>query len=93
VEIKNNLFLWIAFSIASLLTFFVYRYLWTIKFYWILLVFLCTVSFLFAVVIIKYERLKKLPIVIIIIGLIIGQWWIFELVFVKLTWIIKGFAP
>jgi len=91
--IKKKLSLWIPFTITSLLTLYVYSYLWNTGLYWLLLISLGAVSLLLAGRIIKYERLQRLPLTLVIIGLIIGQWWFFELVFAKLIWTIKGFAP
>jgi uncharacterized membrane protein YqgA involved in biofilm formation len=76
-----------------LLTLYVYNYQWTIGPYWVLLIFLGTVSLLLAIRIIKYEKIQRLPLILVIIGLVIGQWWFIELLFAKFIWTIKGFAP
>jgi hypothetical protein len=93
LKIKKKLSLWMPFIISSLLTSYVYSYLWTIEMYWLLLTFLGTVSLLLAGRIIKYEKLQRLSLTIIIFGIVIGQWWFIELVFAKFIWAVKGFAP
>jgi uncharacterized membrane protein YqgA involved in biofilm formation len=93
MNLKRQISLWVPFVITSLLTVFVYTTLWAIRQYWVLLSLFGFLSAIFAVRILVHTGLRPWPIVWVVLGLVIGQWWLIEFGAAMLFWSIGGFAP
>ena len=81
------------FATASLLTLLVYATAWRTEAYWLLLSALGILSGVLGITVLAHTGLRWKPIVAVIFGLIIGQWWLIELAAVQLIWSSRGFAP
>lgn len=90
---KSLFSLWAPFAIASMITLLLYATAWAMPRYWIVLSFLAISSAIFAVRILARTGVRPWPVVWIVLGLIVGQWWIIELISMELLWRIRGFAP
>ena len=75
------------------MTFLAYNSLWAIDSYWVLLSILGILSSFFAVRVIWYEGLRIRQLALVIAGMILGQWWLIEIIVVRILWTIRGFAP
>jgi hypothetical protein len=93
MEARATALLWTPFAVASLLTFLVNLSLKWI--YWYpsrpVLTVLCVASFLAAVPVVLLKR-RPLTFLIVIVGLVIGQWWLLLELIVMAGWKIVGFA-
>lgn len=91
---SKNLLRWASFAAASALSLIVDRTLWWLgQTYWILLSFLAISSGILAFRVLARTGLKALPITGVVLGLFIGQWWLFEFCVMTVLWSIRGFAP
>lgn len=95
MELKSRppAFLWSPFVIVSLLTFLVHETAWAVGPYWKLLSLGGVLSSILAVRIVAHTGLRLRPVVFVVIGLIVGQWWFIEFMTAQLLWSIRGFAP
>jgi hypothetical protein len=91
---RTEALLWTPFAVVSFFTFLVNLSLKWI--YWYpsrpVLTVLCVASFVAAVPIVLRKR-RPLTFLIVIIGLVIGQWWLLLELIVIACWKIMGFAP
>jgi hypothetical protein len=94
MEARAGALLWAPFAAASVLTFLLnFSLKWI---YWYpsrpVLTVLCVVSFVAAVRVVLVKR-RPSTFLIVIFGLVIGQWWILLELIVIACWKIVGFAP
>lgn len=85
--------LWTPFALASLCTFLAYKTLWAIELYWVVLALLGALSCCLAARVLLRTGWKPLPLVGVVIGLIVGQWWLIQTLILQALWRINGFAP
>jgi hypothetical protein len=90
---KLSAFLWSSYLIASLLTLLVYETAWEVRSYWMLLSLCGLLSSILAVKIVVHTGLRLWPILLVSLGLVVGQWWFIKFITVQILWSIKGFAP
>jgi hypothetical protein len=90
---KRQLALWAPFVLTSALTVYVDRWLWHIPHLLSILSFLAVLNLILAIVVIVGMWPKRWPIVVVVVGLIIGQWWLVFFAWAFVTWSIHGFAP
>lgn len=92
MNLKSLLSIWLPFAATSLLTLLIYTTLWAIGSYWALLSIFGIFCGVFAARIIARTGLRWWPVVWVAVGLIIGQWWLIELMIMQLFWKSKGFG-
>lgn len=90
---KPQLALWAPFVVMSALTLLVVQLLWQIPGYFPVLYVLAGLNLLCGIRVIARTWPKRWPIVVVIVGLIIGQWWLVLLTALVVGWSIVGFAP
>jgi uncharacterized membrane protein YqgA involved in biofilm formation len=84
---------WAPFALASLLTVIAVRTAWALSGYLTLLSCLGLLSLFFGIRVLRHTGLKLWPIVIVVCGLLVGQWWFLEMTVVMVGWKVNGFAP
>ena len=92
-EAKNAFILGMLFVVASMLTFLAYKVLWATEWYWGYLSVLGIISATLAIRFLIQKGLKLWPVVGVILGLMIGQWWLVEALILQVTWSLNGFVP
>lgn len=90
---KRQLALWTPFVLTSALTVYVDKWLWHVPHSFSILSFLAVLNLILAIVVIAGTWPKRWPIVVVIVGFIIGQWWLVFFAWAFATWSIGGFAP
>jgi len=93
MRLQLAIIIWGPFAASSLLTLLVYGTLWSEKWYWVCLSILGIICCVLAVRILIMTGLRAWPVVGIFFGLLIGQWWLVELIVVQILWYMGGFAP
>lgn len=93
MNVRTKISLWAPFVIASLGTAIVYSTGWSIKPYWVVLSVLGVVSVILAARVLVHTRFKAWSVVLILAGLVAGQWWFVESLVMQAWWTLRGFAP
>lgn len=89
----NNYILWIAFCFTSVLTWGVKSSLWMTHFYNLILAICGIASIFLGLTLIVLSRFSWRSTILVVLGLLIGQWWFIQLCAVLLIWRFRGFAP
>jgi len=86
----GNWLLLITISIASLVT---AKIAWATSFYWVILISLAIAALVIAFFVMRKARFKFWSVVGVIVCLVIGQWWLVQLILIIgfAKW--RGFAP
>lgn len=84
---------WALFTFASLLAWGAYKTLWRTEWYVAWLSLLGLLNACLAISVVRRTGLKFLPMTGVIAGLLLGQWWLVQLVIVQFFWRLGGFAP
>jgi hypothetical protein len=85
--------IWIMFGLVSLLTWIVYLTLTMLHSYRLILAVLSIVNFLLGVWLLIKGHFAWRTVVLVGLGLIVGQWWLILWSVVLSIWSINGFAP
>lgn len=85
--------LWVAFWLTAVLTWVADSTLWMKEWYYIALSALGIVSLLIGVGIMAAKGRTRRSVILVVLGLVIGQWWLIEMLVVQTIWSIRGFAP
>jgi hypothetical protein len=89
---KSNIY-WIIFSFSSLLTLLAYKEAWALSGYWALLSCLALVTVFVGFKLLQSTGWNPWSIVGVVVGLLIGQWWIVQMIAARLFFMWRGFAP
>jgi hypothetical protein len=84
---------WAAFALASGLTALARESLAGSKWYYAFLAALMMFSVVLAARLLRQTKLKAVPIAVVSIGFLLGQWWFVEALILRAFWSINGFAP
>lgn len=84
---------WALFACASVLTWVAYKTLWAAEWYLAWLSLLGVLNAGLAIGVLKQTGLKFLPMTGVIVGLLLGQWWLVQFVILQIFWRVGGFAP
>lgn len=84
---------WVVFLLSAIVTWLVYLYAWTVGPYYLLLSVLGITSLCLGLWVLKQSRFVWHSTVLVVLGLIIGQWWLLEFLVVQVLWGNRGFAP
>mgnify|MGYP001423388834 CR=1 FL=1 len=90
---SERLALWVPFVVASLATVIVYVTLWSVGWYWILLFLLGVLCGFFAARILARSKQSRWSVWFVVLGLVLGQWWVIEHLATQAIWQIRGFGP
>jgi len=93
MKFKPTPLIWVAFTVASLLTVVVYATLWSEKWYVEMLSILGICSCALAAVALKLSNFRFWAVAGIAFGVLIGQWWFVESAATQILWSVRGFAP
>jgi hypothetical protein len=85
--------LWAPFTCASLLTFVAYKTLWATQWYWVFLSLLGLLNCGLSALVLRKTGLKYWPILGVAVGLLLGQWWLVQMLILGLFFCVGGFAP
>lgn len=81
------------FVVAASLTWLAYSQAWMIGPYYLLLSALGFLSVGLGIWVVLMHGLDWRSVLLVVVGLLIGQWWFIEIVIVQGIWSITGFAP
>lgn len=84
---------WAAFLLSVILTWIVYFGAWMAGSYYLILSILGIISVLAGLWVLIANRFAWRSVILVVLGLVIGQWWFIELMAVQIIWTLKGFAP
>lgn len=84
---------WIAFWLTSILTWVVYSRLWMVASYHLILSLFGIASVFFGLWLVVASRFIWHTVLLVVIGLVIGQWWLIEQLIVHVIWNFRGIAP
>lgn len=84
---------WIAFWLSVILTWLAYLYAWMVGPYYVLLSALGIISLCLGLWVLKESRFAWHSTVLVVLGLLIGQWWLIEFLVAQVLWGSRGFAP
>lgn len=93
MDTKKQKVMWVAFWLIAVLTWIVYSSLWMKGWYYLALSMLGIISLFLAIGILITKGRTYRSITLIVLGLVIGQWWIIETLAMIAFGKIKGFAP
>jgi len=92
-EKKRKIIIGLFFVLMAILTWLVYANLWMMSLYHMILLLFGIISFCLGLWFVVSNRFSWRSIMFAFIVLLIGQWWLVEQLFVKITWGLKGMAP
>ena len=84
---------WTCFWLSSILTWTVYTKLWMMASYTAMLCAFGLSSIFFGILIVTANRFALRPILLVVLGLICGQWWFIEQAVAIILWNINGMSP
>ena len=90
---KARVALWVAFCLFSLLTLYVDLSAWMPESRSTLRLILGIISFILGLSILTIKEHRRRSIVLVALGLTVGQWWLVKWAAVYVVWSINGFAP
>ena len=93
VKAHRHIALWTSFALVALLTWVVYLYLTMLHFFFPMLCGLAIINLLLGLWLLIETRFTWRTVLLVVLGLIIGQWWLILWSVVFLIWSIGGFAP
>ncbi|KPK48584.1 MAG: hypothetical protein AMS22_15085 [Thiotrichales bacterium SG8_50] len=85
--------LWIAFWLSAVATWAAHSTLWMQEWYYLALSVLAATSLAIGVTILATKERSARNIALVVIGLVIGQWWLIEVLATQVIWRFGGFAP
>lgn len=85
--------IWIVFILTSVLTWLVYSELWMVSLYYFVLSLLGIFCFCLGLCLVVSSHFSWHSILLVVIGLVIGQWWLLEQIVMQIIWKLKGMAP
>lgn len=93
MKTRHLISLWVAFLLTTLLSRAVYATYWLDERNQLVLWVLAATSLAFGVVILIEKKFSFYSILLVSLGLGVGQWWLIETLFARVIWSINGFAP
>lgn len=90
---KSSIVIWIVFWFIAILTWLVDAMLWMVKWQWFALLILGLCSVIISIKIFATTGFTRRSMVLVVAGLLLGQWWLIELLIVQVIWHTVGFAP
>lgn len=87
------IYIWIMFGLVSLLTWIAYLNLSMLHSYRLILVVLAIVNVLLGMWLLIKAHFARRTVVLVGLGLVVGQWWLILWSGVLIIWSIRGFAP
>ena len=90
---RTNIGTWVGFALVSLASLVAYKTAWSTSFYWVLLSGLAVIAVVMGLVVLRQTGVKPWPLVAVIGGLIVGQWWFIQWLLIVVFGKLRGFAP
>ena len=91
--VPGKILSWVIFAAGSTLTWIIYTFMTGFGQYYELLSILGVLTFGFGIWVLQANAWTRRAIIIVVIGLLLGQWWFLEFSGVNVLWTIHGFAP
>jgi hypothetical protein len=89
----KNLIIWGLFALASLATVLTYNVLWLETNYFTWLPWLGFGSLILGIIVLIFTSLNRWSVTIVVLGLLVGQWWYVKSLIVLVFMACCGFAP
>lgn len=83
---------WAIFFLLAMLTALVYEFGWATDDYQLYLGVLGIVSLISAISVLLSTRLNWPSVILILMGLLVGQWWFIQGALMQASWLMKGFV-
>jgi hypothetical protein len=90
---RANIGTWVGFILVSLASLVAYKTYWGASFYWFLLSCLAVAAVVMGFVVLRQTGVKPWSLVIVVGGLLVGQWWLIQLLLIVAFGKLRGFAP
>jgi hypothetical protein len=90
---RANIGAWVGFILVSLASLVAYKTAWATSFYWVLLNCLAVAAVVMGLVVLRQTGVKPWSLVVVIGGLLVGQWWLIQLLLIIAFGRLRGFAP
>lgn len=90
---KNYRFVWAAFFLSVAAAQFVTKTLWRLTSFELILIALAIICICFGIWILIATQFAWRAVILVTIGIIIGQWWLIKMLTAWFLWTISGFAP
>ena len=93
MDTKARLILWVSFWLFSTLTWLVDASTWMMDWRSTLRFLFATISFGLGVSLLISWKLNQRSVALVVVGLIVGQWWLIKILGAFALWSIRDFAP
>jgi len=96
MSVNTRTAVWTAFLLSTLLTWLVHpilSLLWMVGWQFVAQQVLAIASIILGIAILAPKGRTVLSIILVISGLVVGQWWFIEDIAVQIIWRVRGFAP
>jgi hypothetical protein len=93
IPMRINIGTWAGFIVVSLGSLVAYKTAWGASFYWLLLSCLAVAAVVLGLVVLRQTGVKLWSLVVVVGGLLIGQWWLIQLLLIVAFGKLRGFAP
>jgi hypothetical protein len=93
MKARRHIILWAGFVLVALLTWIVYFELSMLHSYRSILLALTITNFIFGLWLLIANEFAWRTLILVVLGLVVGQWWLIIWAVVFLIWSIRGFAP
>jgi hypothetical protein len=90
---QTNIETWVGFGLVSLASLVAYKTAWAASFYWLLLSCLAVVAVVMGLVVLRQTGVRPWPLVAVVGGLVVGQWWLIQWLLIVAFGKLRGFAP
>jgi hypothetical protein len=90
---QKNIGIWLAFALVSVASLVAYKTAWSVPFYWSLLICLAVIAVVLGFVALRLTGVKPWPLVAVVGGLLVGQWWLIQWLLIVIFGKLRGFAP
>ena len=84
---------WVAYIVVSIASFIAYRIAWGVSFYWVLLTCLAVIAAVLGFIALRLTGVKRWSLATVILGFVIGQWWLIQFLLIVAFGKSRGFAP
>ena len=90
---KKELLIWVPFVVASVATVVAHNTLWATDWYRGYLAAFGVLCCVLGVVVLAKTGTRRWSIAGVIVGLLIGQWWLIQILILAISWRVAGFSP
>jgi hypothetical protein len=85
--------IWTLFWVLVIASWLLYRFGWAFQWWELSLLLLAIANVVLGVLAIRVSRIRIMACALVILGLALGQLWLWQMLFAFTTWTVNGFAP